>query len=142
MKRDALDDLFSKLVRERAGWCCEACGKYYPEGQRQGLHCSHHYSRRHNATRWEPLNASAHCFSCHQHLSGNPVLFAYWIKTHLERLYGPHAFGALEEKHQSIVKLTRADKAELKAHMKAELKRLQDERAAGTQGRIEFVGYL
>ncbi len=83
VRRDPLDDLFSKLVRERANWCCEKCGKYHPEGTRRSLHCSHFFSRRKRSTRWDPRNAAAHCFKCHQELGENPIEFTKWIKAYL-----------------------------------------------------------
>ena len=141
MKRDATDALFSELVRERADWTCEACGKVYPEGQRQGLHCSHFYGRRHRATRWSEINAASHCFGCHQKLGGNPVVFARWISKHLAELYGANVPAALEEKHNSIAKITKKDKKEMNVHFRAELKRLKELRAKGHAGRIEFVGW-
>lgn len=134
MKRDKIDDTFSKLVRERAEWTCECCGKEYPEGQRQGLHCSHFYSRRHKATRWSPMNAAAHCFSCHQKLGGNPVEFSAWIEKHI----GSGALEILRERAHSICKLTKADKEDIYKHLKSEYKRMMALRADGVVGRIEF----
>lgn len=134
IKRDKRDEVFSMLVRERAGWTCEACGKYYPEGQRQGLHCSHIFSRRHRATRWSPDNAAAHCFSCHQRLGGDPVEFARWAETYL----GEGRLRLLREKAHSICKLTKADLEDIYKHLKAEHKRISGLRSNGVAGRIEF----
>jgi hypothetical protein len=138
MKRDILDDLFSQLVRERAGWTCECCGKYYPEGNRMGLHCSHIFSRRYKGTRWEPSNAVAHCFGCHQRLGGNPIEFAEWATSHL----GGHVVEMLREKAHRITKLRDADKAALKAHLRDQLKQMREKRQQGETGRIEFEGFL
>ena len=41
MKRDKRDAIFSLLIRERSSWCCERCGEFVVEGERQRLHCSH-----------------------------------------------------------------------------------------------------
>ena len=38
LKRDPLDAVFSDLVRERADWTCECCGKYFPERKGSGIH--------------------------------------------------------------------------------------------------------
>ncbi|MCA9367531.1 recombination protein NinG [Candidatus Kaiserbacteria bacterium] len=138
IKRDKRDDVFSRLVRERAGWCCEHCGKYYPEGNRQGLHCSHLFSRRHRATRWDPHNCFAHCFSCHQYLGGNPVVFADWA----EKRLGAGMIDLLREKAHSVIKLKKPDLEELYKHLKAELKAMESKRAGGERGRIEFAAWI
>src|SRR3990167_1019129 len=83
VKRDKRDAIFSLLVRERAGWRCERCGKQFSREDGQGLHCSHFISRRHRSTRWHPDNAAAHCFSCHQWLGEHPLDFTIWIKAYL-----------------------------------------------------------
>lgn len=73
MKRDKFDDVFSKLVRTRAKWTCENCGKNF-EHNKGSLHCSHYYGRRAITTRYYPDNAMAHCVYCHKHLGENPQL--------------------------------------------------------------------
>ena len=78
IKTNSADVYFSLCVRERALFTCQYCGKYYQEGNRQGLHCSHLFSRRHYSIRYDPSNAFAHCFGCHNHLGGNPVIFSQW----------------------------------------------------------------
>ncbi len=137
MKRDKFDKLFSDMIRERDNWTCQRCKKYYPEGHRQGLHCSHIFSRRHRATRWEPCNAVAHCFSCHQYLGGNPVKFNEWAR----KYWGDIVIEMLDEKHKTICKLTKKDKIEMYAQMKAEHARMLRERRNGDNGLLSFVGY-
>ncbi len=114
IKRNKIDILFSKLVRQRDDWTCTACGKYYPEGRRQGLHCSHIFSRRHTATRWSFDNAVAHCFACHQRLGENPVDFTRWA----EDRFGKGFIELLREKAHSVCKMTKAEKEELYQHLK------------------------
>jgi len=138
MKRDKFDKLFSDSIRERDNWTCQRCKKYYPEGQRQGLHCSHIFSRRHRATRWEPSNAVAHCYACHEYLGGNPVIFSQWAREYL----GGYVLDMLDEKHRLIIKLTKHDKVEMYAHMRSEHARMLRERAAGDDGILTFSGYL
>ena len=72
------DRLFSDWIRERDHWTCTRCGKYYPEGERQGLHCSHFWGRGEWATRLDPKNATAHCYGCHQYLTARPEEFRQW----------------------------------------------------------------
>lgn len=137
IKRDVCDDLFSKLVRERAGWKCECCGKYYPEGNRMGLHCSHYFGRRYKGTRWHPDNAWSHCYGCHAKFEGDPYMFNKWVTDRL----GAGMVEILREKAYAVTKLKPADKADMAKHFRAELKRLESLRKAGEIGRIEFEGW-
>lgn len=134
VRRDKRDILFSQLVRERAEWCCQVCGRPFPEGQRQGLHCSHHFSRRKRSIRWNPDNASAHCFACHQTLGENPVLFHDWIKGHL----GDEKFAALRVQAERLVRLKKHDLTDIHANLKASWQDMQARRKAGEAGRLEF----
>lgn len=138
IKRDVCDDLFSKLVRERAEWKCESCGKYYPEGNRMGLHCSHYFGRRYKGTRWHPDNAWSHCYGCHSKFEGDPYKFTHWVA---ERL-GSGRVEILREKAYAVTKLSDKDKKEMAAHFRAELKRLEALRKQGETGRLEFAGWL
>ncbi len=133
-RRDKLDDCFSLLVRGRVNFTCEVCSRYFPEGQRQSLHCSHHFSRRKRSIRWNPDNASAACFSCHQKLGENPVLFHDWIKGHL----GDEKFAALRVQAERIVHLKKHDKADIYENLKASWEDMQARREAGETGRIDF----
>jgi len=135
MKLSKLDIVFSKLVRERAGWRCEKCGTYYPEGKRMGLHCSHLWSRSKRSTRWHPLNAFAHCFSCHQRLGGNPVDFHEWALAQL----GDRAFTDLRQLANQTVKRSKPELEDLYREMKVQLAHMEAERARGVTGRIEFT---
>ena len=136
MKLKASDIWFSRAIRIRSDWACEACGKQYLQNA-QGLHCSHHFSRRHRATRWATDNASAHCFSCHQRLGGNPVEFARWIRAKL----GDGALEILEEKKNSIVKISKAEEKEIAAHYRKEFNRIQKLRDEGVTGWIEVESW-
>ena len=141
IKSDKYDKRFSLLIRERADWTCERCGKAFPEGPgRQQLHCSHLFSRRHFRLRHCPDNAFAHCVSGHRELGENPVIFRNWA---VERL-GEELVDLLTERTRPF-KLTRAQRrdwlAGLYEHMGSELKRLQAARAAGKTGRIEVEAW-
>jgi hypothetical protein len=103
---DPLDALFSLYVRARAGWKCERCGKYYPEGERQGLDCSHFMGRANKGTRWAEDNAAAHCRGCHQYLGANPILFVDWIINHI----GGQRYAALRAKASKPTKWTPFDR--------------------------------
>lgn len=135
--RFLLDEVFSQLVRERANWTCEHSGRYFAEGERQGLHCSHLFSRRHLATRWHPDNAFAHSYRSHQELGGNPVLFARWAS---ERL-GDGRIQMMEERYRSVRKYTPRDLEEMLEHYTQELRAMRGKRAVGCPDRIEFMAF-
>lgn len=77
IKIDALDRLFSKYIRLRAGGVCEKCG------QTKTLQCSHFHGRRKRSVRWNEDNAVALCFSCHMYLGENPLEHYEWFKKRL-----------------------------------------------------------
>lgn len=59
------DKLFSNYVRTRDNWTCQRCRRKFEPGS-QGLHCSHFWGRGRENTRFDPDNADALCFGCHQ----------------------------------------------------------------------------
>jgi hypothetical protein len=77
IKRDKADALFSKWIRVRDNWTCQRCLKNY-EGHTQGLHCSHFQGRAKESTRFEPLNADALCYGCHQYFTSHPAEHYEW----------------------------------------------------------------
>lgn len=76
-KIDAADKAFSLYIRTRAGWNCERCGKHY-EPPTSALHCSHFMGRGKEATRFDPDNANALCYGCHQFFTSHPALHLEW----------------------------------------------------------------
>ncbi|PUB87053.1 MAG: hypothetical protein DBP02_02070 [gamma proteobacterium symbiont of Ctena orbiculata] len=137
IKLKPADTWFSKCIRERAGWICEVCNKQYEENS-QGLHCSHFWSRRHRATRWDADNAAAHCFGCHQRLGGNPIEFADWIEQHL----GEARMEIVRGKAMSIVKIPKSEEKDIAKYYREEYERMRKLRAEGVTGRIEFESYF
>ncbi len=121
LRIDALDQLFSLYIRARAGWKCERCGKYYPEGDRQGLDCSHFVGRAHKGTRWAEDNAAAHCRGCHQHLGANPILFVDWIINHM----GGQRYALLRARASKPTKITLADRAMIARELLAKLEKIE-----------------
>lgn len=106
IKTGNLDRLFSQYVRARAGWRCERCGA---QPKRQGLDCSHIWSRRHAGARWDPKNAVAHCYGCHQYLTAHPELFAEWAEGYL----GADTMRAIREEAMAVTRLTEQDKRDI-----------------------------
>lgn len=76
-KIDPADKAFSLYIRTRANWTCERCGKYYAPPT-SSLHCSHFIGRAKENTRFDPDNASAHCFHCHQYFTSHPWEHKEW----------------------------------------------------------------
>lgn len=72
--RNKLDETFSLLIR-KAGRCAR-CGRTPPNIQ---LQCSHLYSRRYMAIRWDTENAVAKCAGCHIWWGNNPVEAYEWL---------------------------------------------------------------
>lgn len=74
---DLADKYFSLFIRYRDNWTCQRCCKKYEVGS-QGLHCSHFWGRARESTRFDPLNANAHCHGCHSFFTANPELHRQW----------------------------------------------------------------
>lgn len=72
-KISTADKWFSFYVRFSDNWTCFSCGKYCPQ-RRLGnpdlpqaqIQCAHIFSRRFKSTRFDPQNAVALCFKCHE----------------------------------------------------------------------------
>jgi hypothetical protein len=140
MRRWPSDEAFSKCVRERADLSCERCERSYRHdgANMMGLHCSHLFGRRRASVRWDPDNAVAHCFSCHQYLGENPRIFSRWITEYL----GSERADELEFRANEILKITERDREDIAAHYRREHRRMLALRAQGTIGRIEFEGWV
>jgi len=139
MKIIPADVQFGRCVKERVGWTCERCGKVFNLPDTQGLHCSHFVGRGNYATRFEPLNAFAHCCACHFYFEGNPHIFTAWVKDRL----GIDLYEQLLEISNDVMrgKEARHNLKEIAAHYKGEYERMLSVRAEGVQGRLEFTGY-
>ena len=131
------DVAFSLCVRERAEWRCENCGTQHNPSS-VGLGCSHHHGRGNWSIRFSPLNGESLCTACHYAVGGTEerrqevltkqeqdILWELKADTNLGREY----------------KRTKGKGAVAK-HYRDEFKRMQDLRASGVTGRIEFVGWI
>lgn len=70
LKKTAADTWFSKCVRMRTNWVCEYCSGDFKH-EKSYLHCSHFVTRGKHSVRYNPLNAFAHCQTCHAKLGGD-----------------------------------------------------------------------
>ena len=138
IKRDKYDVIFSDLVRIRANWTCEMCSKEYPDpSTRGGLHCSHFYGRRHQATRYHPDNAFSLCFGCHRKVEEDPPLHKEWAQNQL----GEGRYNLLAERKNSIKKWLKGEKDDMQKFYKEQFKKIKECRDNGECGRIEFIGW-
>jgi hypothetical protein len=135
LKRTKLDKVISDCIRERTGWTCERCEKYYPEGHRGGLECSHYYGRRGLSTRWFPDNLNAFCTGCHFHLGGARDEYTSFKFKEL----GESGFDDLVLRGNSVRKYSKADREEIYQHFKSELRHMQRQRMEGRQGYLPLL---
>jgi len=77
VKIDAADKAFSLYIRTRDRWTCKRCKKQYTPPT-MALHCSHFQGRGKEATRFDPLNADALCYGCHQYFTSHPAEHYQW----------------------------------------------------------------
>jgi 5-methylcytosine-specific restriction endonuclease McrA len=80
------DLAWSKAVRERDGYRCQLCGRWYGPGSGravQGLHAAHIFSRNNLAVRHDLDNGVTLCYAHHRWAHENPVAFAEWVKRRL-----------------------------------------------------------
>jgi hypothetical protein len=127
------DSAFSKCVRERAEWFCERCGTHY-EHKPQGLHCSHYMGRGNWSTRFHPSNGVALCYGCHQYVGSRPNEHSDLVW----KLRGITTVDSLRALSSSPARGLRKQVAAIAKHYRGELKRLQQYRAAGIVGWLDF----
>lgn len=70
IKRTKADADFSLFIRERDDWTCQRCRVKHIKKSR-GLHCAHRFTRRTQATRFDPSNAMALCYGDHQYVDSH-----------------------------------------------------------------------
>lgn len=133
IKVDKLDTKFSLLIRERARWRCEYCGRYFPEGERGGLSCSHFIGRRKRSVRYDPDNAAAMCYACHMKCEENPLDFATWVRLRL----GDERYDDLRQRASYPLKLTKVDREALYTHLKEQLKKQEKAHREGYETEAE-----
>ena len=138
IRRTPADAAFSHCIRERADWTCERCGKYFPpDSNRRGLHASHFYGRRHKGLRFHTSNCFSHCYKCHQTLGENPADFALWVENHI----GSGMYEIIRERKNSIYKMEKNELAEIADHYRQELKNMEQRRAEGAVGYLNFLSW-
>jgi len=87
----------SMVVRARAGYRCERCGKTDAR-----MECAHVFSRRYTATRTDEQAAWCLCSGCHRYLTENPLEHVEFAHATL----GRDRFLALRDKAYAGIGLT------------------------------------
>ena len=135
IKRTPLDAVFSDLIRERADWTCQCCGREYPDRKGSGLHCSHYFGRRGASTRHHGDNCFALCFGCHQKMGANP----HDHKTFAFEQLGEPRYDELVRRAYGVRKRVKGERKDMQAHFKAQLEYIRRRRMEGETGLIEFA---
>lgn len=136
IKRSPADMWFSKCVRAANNYTCACCGKVL-DASSSGLHCSHNFSRRHRTIRWCKENALPLCYSCHAWFGGNPADSGKWLEEEL----GEGVLNILREKRDSKTKVTKQEEKDIAKHYREQFKIIEQKRANGVTGYIEFESY-
>ena len=132
LERTPADKWFSDCVRIRSNWHCEACGGDF-SNHREYLDCSHFISRGKLSTRLHPLNAFAHCKSCHPKLGGgrwgggNVAEFT----AHFDARRGPMNRHFLMKLAQMPFRYYKHYIKDMSAHYRAEFRRIEALRKDG-----------
>lgn len=143
IKIDVRDTLFSKLVRERAGWKCERCGQQFRPPEKDGdnshlsgLHCAHIClgGRRQNSTRFWPWGSISACYGCHSFIDANRMEKEIVAR----RIFGAARYEETCQRHKLIVRFRGDDSKILRQNLKREYEAMMAKRKAGMRGRIEF----
>lgn len=139
MKRDALDAVFSDLIREAWDWTCARCLKEFPDRKGRDVHCSHFFSRSFNSMRWFPDNAVCLCATCHDHIGKRPDEHTAMIR----RVLGDVAYERNRERMwNKIVRYKADDKKAMRKHYAAELERIKAmRRVDGVTGYVAVASY-
>ena len=138
IKRTPADAAFSNCIRERANWTCERCGTYYPEGNRNGIECSHHHSRGNWSIRFDPMNAECLCTGCH-FLEGGTQQRREAVMTNAEQ---DLLFEKMRDTFLGRESRKTKGKGEIAKHYREEFKKMTDLRQDLDAGRIEFTGWF
>lgn len=142
--RDQLDTIFSECVRIAANEC-EAHGEKRRDGSEWVTACSgnleacHIHTRRISRLRHDPDNIVVMCSSHHAFFTQYPYYWADFVR----KLRGEDFVETLLEKKRDLTfKLTKNVKADMRAHYRAERKRLIAERDSGRTGKMEVAGFI
>ena len=103
-----LDKYTSIIVRRRDR-------RYVTCGTRRHLQCSHFYSRRYLAIRFNLLNCNAMCRRCNLRHNSDPFAYMTFMQGH----YGPDVVSELHELMMALSKVTNDELAQMLGRYKA-----------------------
>lgn len=139
IKRTKTDIVFSNLIRARENYTCQTCGKQYLiQSLRQGLHCSHFWTRSIRPLRWWHENAIAQCYGCHQRYGSDPYLFTRFMAQRL----GQDRLDQLAQIAYSHTPVSKKREIEALEHMIDQWRLMSIERRNGNTDKLEFTGWL
>ena len=118
IKREACDKWFSDVVRLKANYVCESCGKVY--GRKE---CAHIYGRAAKSVRWSLDNAICLCHYCHREYTANPLEFTAWLEKHM----GEGHMEMLREKWQVKMPTNKLLRKEIAKHYREEHKKMVED---------------
>ncbi len=120
MKRDKVDDAFSKYVRLLEGGTCRVCKKHF--GLTRGLQVHHFFSRGKMSVRYDRENACALCTYDHFKIQHNPLMNLELALS----ILGQERFEALEKKANTpAVGKNKIDKEAIYEDLKQKIKYLE-----------------
>jgi Bacteriophage Lambda NinG protein len=96
-------DRYTSLIVRRRDRRCVTCGS------RRNLQCSHFYSRRYLAIRFDLRNCNAMCSACNIRHNSDPFPYMAYMQEH----YGPDAVLELHELRMSRAKVADEELARL-----------------------------
>lgn len=140
MKLSPADIAFSQCIRAAADHTCMRCGiQKLPTGRagNNGLDCSHVYGRANRTVRWAKMNAKALCHTCHRWWHENPTESGQWFESKV----GEGFMELLREKVNAKFKVPKAEEKLIAKHYREQLAIIEQKRAEGVQGYIEFESY-
>ncbi len=113
-----LDRVWALLVKHKAGWKCEVCGKR----RKKYLNSHHIFTRQNKSVRWDLKNGIALCPLCHTLSSkfsahGTPITFTDWLR----KYKGNEFVDLLTLKSNTPSKLFKFEKKLLLQELKKEL---------------------
>lgn len=132
IRKKKQDVIFSKLVRERSNYCCQACG-VNKRFESNLLDCAHIMGRRSVALRWHPNNAISLCRACHIFYTEHPFDFADYCREEI----GGDLVAELRLVSNIPVKWSTKVRDEIYVHYKKELEKMEAKRIS-TELMIEF----
>lgn len=133
IRKKKQDVVFSSLIRERANYCCQACGvnKRFEKGT---LDCAHIMGRRSVSLRWHPQGAVSLCRGCHIFYTEHPFDWRDWCVDQ----FGEDLVSELRLVANKPVKWTDKVRDEIYIHYKKELKKMECLRADGSGLMLDF----